>query len=181
MLSRFGAFIPFLADSFSSMICDSDANKGEGFGNAVAIGAGPFKLVSWVKGDKIELDKNPDYKNIGKPADNKGAPHVDKLIITTIPEPQTRLAAMKTGEVHVAEPPFDEVPSIKESGEFDIIVAENTGQDVFWEFTTHRPPFDDIRRASGGRLRHRSAAGDRDHLRRSDPARMVSGCTRRIR
>lgn len=145
MSSRFGAFIPFLADSFSSIICDSDANMGEGYGTSVAIGAGPFKLVSWVKGDKIELAKNPAYKNFGKPADNKGAPHIDKLIITTIPEPQTRLAAMKTGEVHIAEPPFDEVPTIQESGEFDIIVADNTGQDVFWEFTVHRPPFNDIR------------------------------------
>ena len=64
---------------------------------------------------------------------------------TSTTEPQTRLAALTTGEVHIAEPPYDEVPAIKESGEFDIIVADNTGQDVFWEFTVHRPPFNDIR------------------------------------
>ena len=145
MSSRFGAFLPFLADSFSSIICDSEPNKGEDFGTSVAVGAGPFKLVNWVKGDRLELEKNPDYKNFGKPADNQGPPHVDQLVITTIPEPQTRLAALKAGEAHIAEPPFDEVPTIKESGELDIIVAENTGQDVFWEFTVHRPPFDDIR------------------------------------
>lgn len=141
--SRFGAFIPFLADSFSSIVCDS--NTADTFGSSTAIGAGPFKLVRWVKGDVVELEKNPDYRNFGKPVANMGPPHLDKLIVKTVPEPQTRLAGLRTGEVHVAEPPFDDVPAIKESGELDIVVADNTGQNVFWEFTISRPPFNDIR------------------------------------
>ncbi|MFO1350260.1 MAG: ABC transporter substrate-binding protein [Gammaproteobacteria bacterium] len=145
LATPFAAFIPFLADSFSSIICDSDANKSADFGTKVAIGAGPWKLVKWVKGDVVELDKNPAYKNFGKPVANKGAPYLDKLIIKTIPEPQTRLAALNTGEVQVAEPPFDDVPTIKEQGKLKLVVAANTGQNVFWEFAAHRPPFNDIR------------------------------------
>ncbi len=145
MASRFGAFIPFLADSFSSIVCDSDANKSEDFGTSVAIGAGPFKLVNWVKGDVVELAKNPDYKNFGKPVDNMGAPHIDKLIVKTVPEAQTRLAALHTGEVQIAEPPFDDIQAIKDEGKLDLVVADNTGQNVFWEFTVSRPPFNDIR------------------------------------
>lgn len=138
----FVAMIPFLADSFSSIICDSN---GDGFGTTSAIGSGPWKLKSWTKGDRIVLEKNAAYKNFGKLAANKGAPHEDGLIITVVPEPQARLAALKTGEVHIAEPPFDDVPSIKSSGELSIVVAENTGQNVFWEFAVHRPPFNDKR------------------------------------
>lgn len=140
----FVALIPFLADGFSSIICDS--NKGaDGFGTSTAIGSGPWKLVSWTKGEKIVLEKNPEYTNFGKLAKNPGAPYMDNLIITTVPEPQARLAALKTGEVHIAEPPFDDVPSIKSSGDLEIVVAENTGQNVFWEFAVHRPPFNDKR------------------------------------
>jgi peptide/nickel transport system substrate-binding protein len=62
-----------------------------------------------------------------------------------VPEPQTRLAGLRTGEIHVAEPPFDDVPAIQASGELELVVADNTGQNVFWEFTISRPPFDDIR------------------------------------
>lgn len=138
----FVALIPFLADSFSSIICDSN---GEGFGTTTAIGSGPWKLESWTKGDKIVLKRNPDYVNFGKLAENKGAPYMDGLTITVVPEPQARLAALKTGEVDIAEPPFDDVPALKESGELDIVVAENTGQNVFWEFAAHRPPFNDKR------------------------------------
>jgi peptide/nickel transport system substrate-binding protein len=142
--SPFVALVPFLADSFSSIICDG--NKGQaGFGTTTAIGSGPWKLVSWTKGDKIVLAKNPDYKNFGKLPENKGAPYMDGLVITTVPEPQARLAGLKTGAIHIAEPPFDDVPAIKKSGELKITIAENTGQNVFWEFAVHRPPFDDVR------------------------------------
>ena len=74
-----------------------------------------------------------------------GPPHIDRLVVKTVPESQTRLAALRTGEVHVAEPPFDDIPAIKEKGDLDIVVAGNTGQNVFWEFTISRPPFNDIR------------------------------------
>jgi peptide/nickel transport system substrate-binding protein len=140
----FVALIPFLADSFSSLICDANKDA-DGFGTTTAIGSGPWKLVSWTKGDKITLAKNPDYVNLGKLPENKGAPYMDGLVISVVPEPQARLAALKTGEVDIAEPPFDDVAALKESGEFNIIVAENTGQNVFWEFAVHRPPFNDKR------------------------------------
>jgi peptide/nickel transport system substrate-binding protein len=143
LASKFGAFLPFLADSFSSMVCDSVDPAT--FGSETAIGTGPFKLVEWTKGDEVVLEANADYRNLGKPVENDGPPMIDRLIVRTVPEPQTRLAALRTGEVHIAEPPFDDIPAIREAGELDIVVAENTGQNVFWEFTISRPPFDDIR------------------------------------
>lgn len=140
----FVAMIPFLADSFSSIICDSNKDK-PGFGTSAAVGSGPWKLVSWTKGDKIVLAKNPTYKNFGKLPENKGAPYMDGLVITTVPEPQARLAGLKTGAIHVAEPPLDDVADLKKSKALDIVIAENTGQNVFWEFAAHRPPFNDVR------------------------------------
>jgi peptide/nickel transport system substrate-binding protein len=140
--SPFVAMIPFLADSFSSIICDTN---GEGFGTTAAIGSGPWKLESWARGDRITLSRNDAYVNRGKLAENPGAPHMEGLVITVVPEPQTRLAALRTGEVHIAEPPFDDVEAIKAAGELQIVVAENTGQNVFWEFAVHRPPFNDAR------------------------------------
>lgn len=142
--SPFVAMIPFLADSFSSIICDSTADA-EGFGTTVAVGSGPWKFVSWTKGDRIVLAKNESYVNFGKLAENKGAPYMDGLVITTVPEPQTRLGGLRTGEIHIAEPPLQDVPALTESGEVKITTAENTGQNVFWEFSVHRPPFNDVR------------------------------------
>ena len=140
----FVALIPFLADSFSSILCDTNADA-DGFGTSTAIGSGPWQLESWTKGDRIELSANQDYVNHGKLAQNDGAPYEDGLVITTVPEPQTRLAGLRTGSIHVAEPPLDDVADLRDGGELDIVIAENTGQNVFWEFAVHRAPFDDVR------------------------------------
>jgi peptide/nickel transport system substrate-binding protein len=140
----FVALVPFLADSFSSIVCDSNGGQ-SGFGTTSAVGSGPWKLASWTKGDRIVLEKNPTYRNFGKLPENKGAPHMDRLVITTVPEPQARLAGLKTGAIHIAEPPLDDVPAMRQSGEFKVVVAENTGQNVFFEFAVHRPPFNDAR------------------------------------
>lgn len=142
--SPFVALVPFLADSFSSILCDTNADA-PGFGTTAAIGSGPWMLQSWTRGDRIVLDRNPAYVNHGKLADNPGAPHMERLIITTVPEAQTRLAGLTTGEIHVAEPPLDDVDALRASGEMQIVIAENTGQNVFWEFSVHRPPFNDQR------------------------------------
>ena len=82
--SPFVALIPFLADSFSSIICKSNKDA-PGFGTTSAIGSGAWKLVSWTKGDKIILERNPTYVNFGKLAENKGPPYMDRLVISVVP------------------------------------------------------------------------------------------------
>lgn len=140
----FVSLLPFLADAYSSIVCDSNKDQ-PGFGTTAAIGSGPWTFVSWTKGDRIVLKRNDNYVNFGKLGDNKGAPYMDGLVITVVPDPQARLAALKTGEVDIAEPPPDDVPAIQQSGELKLVVAERTGQNVFWEFAVHRPPFNDKR------------------------------------
>lgn len=142
----FGAFVSFMADPFSSQICDSAAELGDAFGVSEAIGTGPWKLVSWTKGDEIVLEKNADYQNFGRPISNPGAPYLDQLVIKQIPEPQTRLAGLETGELHViAEPPLEELDAIESDHSLENYIATKTGQNVFFEFTVSRPPFDDKR------------------------------------
>jgi peptide/nickel transport system substrate-binding protein len=141
----FGAFIPFMADPLASMLCRSAVQAGDKFGVSVAIGTGPFKFVTWTKGDQIVLERNPDYRNFGLPVENKGAPYLEKLIVKQIPEAQSRFAGLKTGELQVAEPPLEEVPTIKDDPHLQLLTAKNTGQDNFFEFAVSRPPFNDVR------------------------------------
>lgn len=141
----FGAFIPFMADPFASMVCDSNADLGEGFGTTGAIGTGVWVVESWIKGDKIELSRNDDYINRGRLVENQGAAKMQGLTIKVMPEGQARLAALQTGEVHIAEPPLESVQALKDNPDLDLVIADNTGQDVFFEFAISRPPFNDVR------------------------------------
>lgn len=140
----FGAFVPFMADQFTAMLCDSNADSGD-FGNASAVGTGPWKFKSWTKGSEIVLESNGDYVNHGRPVDNPGAPLADRLVIRTMPEAQTRVAGLRTGELNVIVPPIQEVRALQESDAAEVHVATGTGQNMFLQFAVNRAPFNDAR------------------------------------
>src|SRR5437870_3999039 len=56
------------------------------------IGTGPFKMGEWVRGDRIELVKNPDYHV-------KGLPKLDRVTFRFIADPNAAMAALKAGDV----------------------------------------------------------------------------------
>jgi peptide/nickel transport system substrate-binding protein len=53
---------------------------------------GPFKLVEWVKGNQLVMDRFDKYYQ-------PGVPYLDRVIIRTIKDPVTQMAAFKAGEV----------------------------------------------------------------------------------
>lgn len=59
------------------------------------IGTGPFKFVSWERGQSLRLDRNEKY---WKP----GLPYLNRIVARFIPDAGTRSAAMETGEAHFA-------------------------------------------------------------------------------
>ncbi|MDY6805164.1 MAG: ABC transporter substrate-binding protein [Cyanobacteriota bacterium] len=140
----FAPFAALMADPFGSMVCPSGANNyGDRFGIEGAIGTGPFKFVEWQQGDRLVLEANPDYQNYGRRAENAGVPFIKKLVVKTMPDAEERLAAVKSGEVHLSEPPLEDISEIKDDGNLKFYAAENTGQIVFLEFVTTREPFNE--------------------------------------
>jgi peptide/nickel transport system substrate-binding protein len=134
-----------MADPLASMICRSVVQAGDKFGVSVATGTGPWKFVSWTKGDQIVLERNPDYHNYGLAVENRGPPYLQRLIVKNVPDGQSRFAGLKTGELQIGEPPIEEVPTIKDDPSLQLMTAKNTGQNTFFEFAISRPPFNDVR------------------------------------
>jgi peptide/nickel transport system substrate-binding protein len=56
------------------------------------VGCGPFRLVEWVKGSHLVMDRFDKYF---KP----GLPYLDRVEIRTIKDPVTQMAAFKAGEI----------------------------------------------------------------------------------
>jgi len=56
------------------------------------IGCGPFKLIEWVKGGHLVMDRFEKYFE-------PGLPYLDRIVIRTIKDPVTEMAAFKAGEV----------------------------------------------------------------------------------
>ena len=63
--------------------------------NNAPIGTGPFKFKEWVRGSHVEMVRNENYWDEGKP-------YLDSLVIRYLRDPGARAAAVEAGEVHVA-------------------------------------------------------------------------------
>ncbi len=59
--------------------------------NQRPVGSGPFRVMQWRHGDSITLAANPLYW--------RGKPHIDRLLYRIIPDANTRLEQLRTGEV----------------------------------------------------------------------------------
>ncbi len=66
----------------------------DGFAQA-PVGTGAFRFVSRTAGDRILMEANPDYWRAGYP-------RVAELEFRVIPDASTRMAAVQTGEIHIA-------------------------------------------------------------------------------
>jgi ABC-type transport system substrate-binding protein len=78
-------------------------------------GTGPFKVTRFVPRERLELDANKAYW------DPKRTPKVDKVVLLPMPEPTTRLAALRSGQVDWIEvPPPDSIAQLKGAG-FQIV------------------------------------------------------------
>ncbi|MCB0044951.1 MAG: peptide ABC transporter substrate-binding protein [Caldilineaceae bacterium] len=60
--------------------------------NRSPLGTGPFKFVEWKTGEYVQVEKNEDYWR-GDPY-----PNIDGIIVQFIPDPNTRVNALKAGE-----------------------------------------------------------------------------------
>jgi ABC-type transport system substrate-binding protein len=56
------------------------------------VGCGPFKLVEWVKGSHLAMERFDKYFVPGRP-------YVDRILIRVIKDPVTEMAAFKNGEI----------------------------------------------------------------------------------
>src|SRR5258708_5527849 len=79
-------------------------------------GTGPFRMTRFVPRERLELEVNKQYWN------PKRMPKVDKLVLLPMPEPTTRLAALRSGQVDWIEvPPPDAIAQLKGAG-FQIVM-----------------------------------------------------------
>jgi peptide/nickel transport system substrate-binding protein len=102
-----------------------DMNQGRG-----VIGTGPYRFVSWVRGNSAELVINPDYWG--------PKPEWEKVSVRSIPTPVTRLASLLAGDVDI----IDAVPSqdiARLRGNPNVALFTKPSTTILTMFPDHRP------------------------------------------
>ena len=100
------------------------------------IGTGPFKVKEIVKGSYVSMEANPDYY--------EGPPNLDGLVYKIIPEINTQVAQLRTGELDLAliEPANKDTLRNQQNLDFFTVEQPNT---FYFCLNNAREPFDDKR------------------------------------
>lgn len=110
------------------------------------VGTGPFQFKEWAVQDHLTLERNSDYNWAPQFAKNSGAALLDAIVFRFLPEPATRLAALQTGEVQVAEdPPARDAQALIGSENYNLRTFSAPGMPAHMMINTQKPPTDDLR------------------------------------
>ena len=108
------------------------------------LGVGPFKFKEWVTGDKLVLERNPDFA-WGPEHASDDPPYVEFLEFRILPEYATRLLGLESGEVDFANVDPRDVERLQGADQLDMLAGLSTGAGDFLFTNTTIPPFDDLR------------------------------------
>ena len=114
-------------------------------------GEGPFRFVTsqYNTGAKLVFEKNPDYKPIDAPASgNAGGKRVlvDRVQWDIIPDLQTRINALKQGQVDLLDQlPHDGIAQLRGQKGIEVGELSKFGNMGFLRMNETQPPFNDAR------------------------------------
>lgn len=111
--------------------------------NVKPVGTGPFRFKEWIRGDRIVLERNPDYWDAGKP-------YLDQIVYRQIPDSTTRLAGFEVGDLQygVLSPvSVNDLERIKKNPDLriDFNGYQWLGSSVILEFNVRESPLSDVR------------------------------------
>jgi 4-phytase/acid phosphatase/peptide/nickel transport system substrate-binding protein len=113
--------------------------KGDDY-NRNPVGTGPYIVKSWTAGDRMILEKNPDYWN-------KGHPHLDRIVLKPLPDAQSRFASLQSGEADIVwddEAGADNIQRAQKDSKLTVHTYAGSGATAY-AFNTKVAPFDDVR------------------------------------
>ncbi|WP_035693743.1 ABC transporter substrate-binding protein [Azospirillum halopraeferens] len=102
------------------------------------VGTGPFRFARWVAGDRVELERNPDYDG--------PAPALDRVTFRFIADPAAQVASLMAGDVDTFPQfnTFEALDRFRNDQRFRVKTGSGEGETLM-AINNARPPFDDVR------------------------------------
>lgn len=123
---------PILAD-----LAESEDNA-EDYQEEMPIGSGPYRFVAWQQAESVILEANPDHWS---------APKADGWILRIIPNAESALGQIQTGEINFLTEWEGDAEVLASVAENDPNLALFASADLgfrFFGFNTRLAPFDDV-------------------------------------
>ncbi|RMF79477.1 MAG: ABC transporter substrate-binding protein [Chloroflexi bacterium] len=119
---------------------------GEDFGFAGIVGSGPFIFESFTPGSEVVLVRNPDYNWGSEEVFGRSGPSdLERITFKLIEEPNTRLAALESGEVDFIDGvPGLDVQRLDEDPNFVIQQFDQAGHGWSLMFNQEKAPSNEL-------------------------------------
>jgi peptide/nickel transport system substrate-binding protein len=102
------------------------------------VGTGPFVFDSWQRDSRLVVKKNADYWQAG-------LPHLDEIVFRPIPDEDTRLASLRSGDIDVLQSlrqsTILQARELEDVSNYEHLGSNSGGTTV----NVSRAPFDDVR------------------------------------
>jgi peptide/nickel transport system substrate-binding protein len=134
------AFAPFLvntASAWAGIVAREIVEQNRGDLNKVEAGSGPFKLQEWSPENRTVLVRNPDYYIPGLPV-------LDKITFLIMREESTRIAALRTGRVHLTVLTAAGLDILRGSSRIKVVSGPTLSYG-YLGMNVARPPFDNLK------------------------------------
>ncbi len=89
-----------------------------------AVGSGPFKFVEWDINQQVVMERWDEFVDNYSHSDNDGPPKADQLIFRVIPDEQTQIAALETGEINILDLPSQQVSNFEDDDNYELFRNE---------------------------------------------------------
>ncbi len=148
-----------MSNFYSAMFSPASFNA-EGSFNAPPASTGPFKIIEWVQGQHLILEAFEGY--------HLGAPAVKQIILRSLPDPNTRVAALRSGEIDAVVDLGGLQPQqggqLREEGGL-VVGSKPIALFQYLAFNNRKPPFDkpEMRQAVSLSIDRQSLATDLWH------------------
>jgi len=106
-------------------------------------GTGPFKLASWIKGQKVVFDKNKDYFGGEKGISDRCIPHADKLVFQLFKDSATGRLWLERGDIDFVQKLSSDDFIALEKNPHVKIYEKAPYKIVYLTFDVSKPPFND--------------------------------------
>ncbi|MCY4654480.1 MAG: ABC transporter substrate-binding protein [Dehalococcoidia bacterium] len=107
---------------FSKKVYD---DKGPDEAANTLVGTGPYEVIEWIEGDKIDAEAVQDHWRV--------TPYYSRLRVLEVPENATRVSMMRTGEADIAQIPVKDIADLLENyGASTLPHGGSTGHGVWF-------------------------------------------------
>jgi peptide/nickel transport system substrate-binding protein len=142
----YSPFLDVLGQAFFGMESPKAMARGIKENCVSPVGTGPFILKKWIKGQQIDLVRNPNYNSPPADSNNQGPAYLDAITWRFLPDPSVRWSALKSGEAQaIFNIPPEDFAAAQSDTSIELQQFVHAGIGHYIVLDNSEPPFDDLK------------------------------------